>query len=121
MRSAKNCDRIGTGESSGIQAREAQPEAPVTPLLAAVSVNGGRLQVRSEEPDQGRGVHDTCWREGKVVSLLTMSIRRHDQDPHLELQGCFTRRREVDELVLGITGQGALADVVETASDEPPP
>jgi hypothetical protein len=100
---------------------KATPETPVVPRLAVVSVDGGRLQVRSQEPGQGPGVHDSCWREDKVASLLTMSTHSHDQDPHPELPRCFTQKRQVVELVQGITGQGALADVVETTSDESPP
>jgi hypothetical protein len=99
---------------------QAKPEAPVVPRLAVVLVDGGRLQTRSEEPSQGPGVHDPAWREDKVANLLTMSTQSHDQDPHPELPRCFTKQREVVELVQGITGQGARADVIEAAADEPP-
>jgi len=102
------------------QAREATPEVPVIPRLAVVIVDGGRLQVRSEVPGQGPGAHDSCWREDKVASLLTMSTQSHDQDPHPELPRCFAGRRQVVELVQGITGQGALADVIEPTPAEPP-
>jgi hypothetical protein len=102
------------------QNQPAKPEAPVVPRLAVVIVDGGRLQTRSEEPSQGPGVHDPAWREDKVANLLTMSTQSHDQDPHPELPRCFTHQREVVELVQGIVGQGALADVVEAAADEPP-
>ncbi len=101
------------------QAREATPEVPVVPRLSAVIVDGGRLQVRSEAPGQGPGAHDGSWREDKVASLLTMTSPVHDQDPHPELPRCFTQRRQVVELVQGITGQGALADVIETTATEP--
>ena len=49
-----------------------------------------------------------------------MSTQSHDQDPHPELPRCFTKKREVVELVQGIAGQGALADVIEAAADEAP-
>jgi hypothetical protein len=101
------------------QAREATIEAPVVPRLAVVIVDGGRLQVRSEVPGRGPGAHDSCWREDKVASLLTMSTQSHDQDPHPELPRCFTGKRQVVELVRGITGQGAMADVIESAPAEP--
>ena len=100
-----------------LQNKQLKPEAPVVPRLAVVFVDGGRLQTRSEEPGQGRGIHEPAWREDKVANLLTMSPQSHDQDPHPELPRCFTKKREVVELVQGITGQGALADV---AADEPP-
>jgi hypothetical protein len=100
---------------------KAKPEGPLVPRLAVVSVDGGRLQVRSEGSGEGPGIRDARWREDKVACLLTMSTQSHDQDPHPELPRCFTRKREVVELVQGITGQGALADVVETTPDESPP
>jgi hypothetical protein len=102
------------------QNKQATPEVSVVPRLAAVFVDGGRLQTRSEEPGQGPGIHDPAWREDKVANLLTMSTQSHDQDPHPELPRCFTKKREVVELVQGIAGQGALADVVEAAADESP-
>lgn len=100
--------------------KQATPEVSVLPRLAAVFVDGGRLQTRSEQPGQGPGIHDPAWREDKVANLLTMSTQSHDQDPHPELPQCFTKKREVVALVQGIAGQGALADVVEAAADEPP-
>jgi len=99
---------------------QAQPAALIAPRLAVVVVDGGRLQTRSEQPSQGPGVHDPAWREDKVANLLTMSTQSHDQDPHPELPRCFTQRRAVVELVQGIAGQGALADVAEAAADELP-
>jgi hypothetical protein len=100
------------------QNRQAKPEVSVVPRLAVVSVDGGRLQTRSEDPGQGPGVHHAAWREDKVADLLTMSTQSHDHDPHPELPRCFTKKREVVELVQGISGQGALADVIDPA--EPP-
>ena len=100
------------------QNKQSQPESSLRPRLAVVEGDGGRLQTRSEEPGRGPGVRDSAWREDKVANLLTMSTQRHDADPHPELPTCFTKKREVVELVQGVCGQGALADVV--AADEPP-
>ena len=100
--------------------KPATPEVPVAPRLAAVFVDGGRLQTRSEEPGQGPGVHDPAWREDKVANLLTMHTQIHDHDPHPELPRCFTKKREVVELVQGIAGQGALADVIDPGDEAPP-
>jgi len=99
---------------------QARPEVAVVPRLAVVSVDGGRMNTRSEEPGQGPGVHDPAWREDKVADLVTMSTQRHDDDPHPELPACFTRKQEVVELVQGIAGQGALADVIEPGGEGPP-
>ena len=42
-----------------------------------------------------------------------MSTQTRDHDPHPALPRCFTKKREVVELVQGVAGQGALANVVE--------
>jgi hypothetical protein len=103
------------------QNHRAAPESPVAPRLAVVSVDGGRLQTRSDEPGQGPGIHHSGWREDKVASFLTMSTESRDHDPHPELPRCFTKKRDVVELVQGISGQGALADVIEAAAVAEPP
>lgn len=100
--------------------KQAKPEAPVAPRLAAVFLDGGRLQTRSEAPGQGPGVHAPAWREDKVADFVTMSTQSHDADPHPELPQCFTKKKEVVELVQGIAGQGTLADVIEGGVEDPP-
>jgi len=97
--------------------QRAKPEAPVVPRLAAVFVDGGRLHTRSEEPGQGPGVRDPAWREDKVADFVTMGTQSHDADPHPELPRCFTKKKDVVELVQGVAGQGALADVSEGGDD----
>jgi len=101
------------------QNRRLQSETEVAPKLAVVSIDGGRYQTRSE--DQGLGIHDPAWREDKVADLVTMSTESHAKDPHPELPRCFTKKKEVVELVQGITSQGALADVIDPSADEPVP
>lgn len=97
------------------------PETPVAPRLAVVTVDGGRLPTRGEGPGRGPGAHNPAWREDKIAGLVTMSTECHDQDPHPELPRCFTKKRAVVELVPGVAGQGALADVTEATAEEPPP
>ncbi len=63
---------------------------------------------------------DPAWREDKVANLLTMHTEVHEQDPHPELPRCFTRKREVVELVQGVSGQGALDDVTDPGDEAPP-
>ncbi len=101
------------------QNQQATPEAPVVPRLAVVYVDGGRLHTRSEEPGKGPGVHAAAWREDKVANLVTMNTATHDADPHPDLPECFTKKKEVVELVQGIAGQGSLADVVEGCDKDP--
>jgi hypothetical protein len=100
--------------------RQATPESSLVPRLAAVFVDGGRVRTRSEEPGQGPGVHSPAWREDKVADFVTMSTEGHDHDPHPELPRCFAHKQAVVELVQGIAGQGALADVIEAGSEDPP-
>ena len=103
------------------QQGQTRPQRELAPRLAVVSLDGGRLQVRSEQTGQGPGVHEPAWREDKVADLVTMSTQSHDQDPHPELPRCFLQKRQVVELVQGIRGQGAQADVIDPLGDAEPP
>jgi len=47
-----------------------------------------------------------------------MSTQSHDRDPHTDLPRCFTRKKDVVELVQGIASQGALADVIDPTADQ---
>ena len=98
----------------------AKPEVCIVSPLAVVLIDGGRLHTRSDAPTQGPGVHDPAWREDKIADLVTMSTQSHAEDPHPQLPTCFTKKKEVVELVQGIAGQGALADVIEPGGDAPP-
>jgi hypothetical protein len=100
--------------------KQATPEASIVPRLAAVFVDGGRIHTRSEEPGQGPGVRKPAWREDKVADFVTMSTQSHDDDPHPVLPVCFTKKKEVVELIQGLAGQGALTDVVERGDPETP-
>ena len=102
------------------QKKQATPESSLVPRLAAVFVDGGRIRTRSEEPGQGSGVHNPAWREDKIAGFVTMSTKSHDHDPHPELPQCFAQKQAVVELVQGIAGQGALADVIEAGGEDPP-
>jgi hypothetical protein len=69
------------------------------PQVAMVSVDGGRLQIRSEpsEPKQ-----DTHWRESKVAVLETYQsdVRQLDPDPHVPR--CFLDLKRTKEMVRGL-------------------
>src|SRR5262249_41627392 len=106
-------------QTEDFQGHRFRPETDVAPKLAVVSLDGGRYQTRAE--GQGRGIHDPAWREDKVADLVTMSTRSHAEDPHPELPRCFPQKKEVVELVQGITSQGALADVIDPSVEEPVP
>lgn len=55
--------------------------------LAAVFVDGGRVQLREE--DSAPGVHGERWAEDKIARLQTMTTRCHPADPCPELPACF--------------------------------
>jgi hypothetical protein len=64
------------------------PAAANPPIgLAAVMVDGGRIQTR--QPDQGPGVHESAWRETKTAILLRMKHHHSEVDPQPELPKCF--------------------------------
>lgn len=55
--------------------------------LAAVFVDGGRIQTREE--GRGVGVHGRSWREDKIARLQTMTTQCHSEDPCPEPPACF--------------------------------
>ena len=55
--------------------------------LAAVFVDGGRVQTREEAC--GPGVHGRRWREDKIARLQSMTTRCHPGDPCPEPPACF--------------------------------
>ena len=65
------------------------PHAAANPPieLAAVMIDGGRIQVR--QPDHGPGVHEPAWRETKTAVLLRMKRHESAVDPQPELPVCF--------------------------------
>lgn len=66
----------------------APPAAAQPPIaLAAVMIDGGRLQTR--EPGSGPGVHEPAWRETKTAVLLRMAPHPSATDPHPDLPACF--------------------------------
>jgi hypothetical protein len=77
-------------ETAAYRARPAMaaPAAAQPPIaLAAVMIDGGRLQTR--QPDSGPGVHEPAWRETKTAVLLRMKPHPSATDPHPDLPACF--------------------------------
>ena len=66
--------------------------------LAAVFVDGGRIQVRDATPGQGNGVHNPRWCEDKVARVQTMTTRCHAADPCPEPPACFLDPKKLQEL-----------------------
>ena len=69
------------------------------PRVAMVSVDGGRLQIRSEpsEPKQ-----DSHWRESKVAVLETYQSEVHEADPDPHVPRCFLDLKRTKEMVRGL-------------------
>ena len=67
--------------------------------VAMVSVDGGRLQIRSEpsEPKQ-----DSHWRESKVAVLETYQSEVHEADPDPHVPRCFLDLKRTKEMVRGL-------------------
>jgi hypothetical protein len=80
----------------------AHPEAP---QVAAVMVDGGRLQTRAEEA--GRGITDPRWRESKVACCQTMSSPTHTADPQPQPPAKFLDPVEAARLAAEIKSRGA--------------
>ena len=77
----------------------ANPERPC-PKVAMVSVDGGRLQIRSEpsKPKQ----QETHWRESKVAVLETSHSDVHQADPDRDVPRCFLDLKRTKEMVRGL-------------------
>lgn len=59
--------------------------------LAAVFVDGGRVQLRDETPGVGPGVHGEHWQEDKIARVQTMTVVCHSVDPCPEPPACFRK------------------------------
>jgi hypothetical protein len=78
----------------------ADPTRP-TPPVAMVSVDGGRMQVRSDPSQPGQEGH---WRESKVAALETYQsgVHQADPDPDPDVPRCFLDLKRAKEVVRGL-------------------
>jgi hypothetical protein len=76
----------------------ADPNRP-SPSVAMVSIDGGRIQIRSE-PTQPKS--DTHWRESKVAVLETYQSAVHQVDPDPDVPRCFLDLKRTKEMVRGL-------------------
>jgi hypothetical protein len=76
----------------------ANPQRPC-PSVAMVSVDGGRIQIRSDpsEPKQ-----DGHWRESKVAVLETYQSDVQETDPDPDVPSCFLDLNRTKEMVKGL-------------------
>ena len=76
----------------------ANPQRP-SPSVAMVSVDGGRIQIRSEPSESNQQGH---WRESKVAFLETYQSEVHAADPDPDVPRCFLELRRTKEMVRGL-------------------
>lgn len=70
-----------------------------SPRVAMTSVDGGRLQIRSEPSEPKQNGH---WRESKVSVLETYQSDVHQADPDPHLPRCFLDLKRTMEMVRGL-------------------
>jgi hypothetical protein len=76
----------------------ADPKRP-SPSVAMVSVDGGRIQIRSGPSESSQEGH---WRESKVAVLETYQGQVHQADPDPDVPRCFLDLKRTKEMVRGL-------------------
>ncbi len=84
-----------------------KPHYAQAPAVVAVSVDGGRAQVR--QPEAGPGVHEPQWIETKVAHLGTFTNVTHAADPRPEPLASYLDKERVPRLVEELKGARAKA------------
>jgi hypothetical protein len=74
------------------------------PAVAAVMLDGGRVQTRAE--DNGRGVAEPAWQETKVACCLTLTSSQHKSDPQPEPPAKFLDQVRVARLATELKSRG---------------
>jgi hypothetical protein len=72
------------------------------PQVAMVSVDGGRLQIRSEPLEASEPKRTSHWRESKVSVLETYQSAVHQADPDPHVPRCFLDLKRTMEMVRGL-------------------
>jgi hypothetical protein len=100
----------------------ANPQRPC-PAVAMVSVDGGRLQVRSEPSKGAESERTSHWRESKVSVLETYQSKVYQADPDPDVPRCFLDLKRTMEVVrgLGHTLPVGLSFEGQTQAQEPEP
>jgi hypothetical protein len=93
----------------------ADPGKP-SPPVAAVSTDGGRIQIRHEA---GATAEDSShWRESKAATLVTYASAVSDVDPDPDVPRCFLDLNETLKLVRGMGHAAVGVDVSALATTE---
>ena len=124
--------------------RKGAPAGVTPPALAAVGVDGGRLQIfersataaatseaildddplaEESEPVNGERPAKKLlrWREDKVALLMTMTGESHASDPCPEIPASFVNPHWIERLVKELSHHGAAAEETTDKPAKPPP
>ena len=88
------------------------------PSLVCVQVDGGRLQIRPDEPEVSRAGKKSFWRESKAAVLLRMHSEEHQADPCPTLPESFANIARMAQLSREIQGSSAAAVAAPGAREE---
>jgi len=105
--------------SQPLPRQRTQPKTPIS--LACVSIDGGRMQTRTE--GTGLGVQNPHWRETKNALFSRMKSDVSTSDPHPELPACYADRKRMKSLLAGVeeeAGKTSAAIVGEKSREEKP-
>ena len=105
--------RTGAWENRPLTQPKTVADPP--PELACVQIDGGRIQTREE--DAGHGVFNPHWRETKNASFHRMATASFSEDPHPELPTCFSSRKNMGELLAGLSDTPSEDGAESSASD----
>jgi hypothetical protein len=107
------CERVGQewaeARDADVQAfrdKQLKPTVETAPKVAAVMLDGGRLQARAE--DAGPGVTGRHWRETKVACCLTLSSTEKAVDPQPDPPTKFLETATVARLSAEIKSRGSV-------------
>jgi hypothetical protein len=97
------CERVGTewaaardADVEAFRAGQLQPTVAAAPAVAAVMLDGGRLQTRAAQA--GPGVHGKAWHETKVACCLSLASQEKVVDPQPEPPSAFLEPPRVARL-----------------------
>lgn len=98
----KERKKLRDAEVARFERGELKPEHPQAPGVVAITVDGGRVQIRQE--GAGVGVHGQRWTEDKVAHLATFSRKDHAVDPQPDPPAFLLDPHEVPKLIESLKG-----------------
>ena len=120
------CERVGTEWAATRDAEvqafcdgQLKPTVETAPKVAAVMLDGGRLQARAE--NGGRGVTNRHWRETKVACCLTLSSTEKAVDPQPDPPAKFLETASVSRLAAEIKSRRSAGGRRPASTETPKP